>query len=295
MRPPRVALGLILAATLAHVIGHAEAPAAGPTFDVVSVKPSPPQTGGLVFRINAVTQRPDGGVTIAQAIVQLLIASAYPGTDLNDMVGLPAWAADDRYDISATASLSSPTNDDRVAMMRAMLADRFRLLAHTEHREVSSFDLVLARDDGKLGPNLTPSDVDCEALAAARRAAAEEARRNGTPPPPPTRFDPNAPPPCAMFGTPTGFRGDMSIDALASMLRGQAGRVVVNKTGLRGTYRVSLTFSRALGRGPDVAPLPDDGPSVFTAVREQLGLKLDPSRTERDVLVIDRLERPTEN
>ena len=71
---------------------------------------------------------------------------------------------------------------------------------------------------------------------------------------------------------------------------------MVNKTDLRGTYRLNLTFVRALNpNGLDVAPSPDDGPSVFTAVREQLGLKLDSSRTERNVLVIDRLERPTEN
>ena len=106
MRPPRVALGLILAATLAHMIGHAQVPAAGPTFDVVSIKPSPPQTGDPVFRINAVTERPDGGVTIAQAIVQLLIASAYPGTDLNDMVGLPRGRR-------TTATTSAPRHRSR--------------------------------------------------------------------------------------------------------------------------------------------------------------------------------------
>ena len=108
--------------------------------------------------------------------------------------------------------------------------------------------------------------------------------------------DPNVPPPCAISATPTGFKGDLTIDALASMLRGPSGRPVVNKTDLRGTYRLNLTFVRALNpNGLDVAPSPDDGPSVFTAVREQLGLKLDSSRTERNVLVIDRLERPTEN
>jgi len=297
MRTPRVALGLLLvaAATRGAVIGQAQAPAAGPTFDVVSIKPSPPQTGPT-FRLNVLTQRPDGGVTIAQTPVALLITRAHPGTNVADMVGLPAWASREFYDISATASMPSPTNDDRMAMMRAMLADRFRLLAHSERREVPTFDLVLARDDGKLGPGLAPSDVDCEALAAARRAAVEAARQNGAPPPPPAPFDPNAPPPCAMSGTPTGFKGDMTIDALASMLRGPSGRLVMNKTGLRGTYRLNLTFASALGAGGlDVAPSPDDGPSVFTAVQEQLGLKLDPSRTQRDVLVIDRLERPTEN
>jgi uncharacterized protein (TIGR03435 family) len=98
-----------------------------------------------------------------------------------------------------------------------------------------------------------------------------------------------------MIGRPNGVRGEMTIANLASMLRTPAGRVVVDKTGLRGWYRVTLAFDFAaypeLAR---VAPS-DDAPSVFTAVREQLGLRLEPSRTERDVLVIDRLERPTEN
>jgi uncharacterized protein (TIGR03435 family) len=87
----------------------------------------------------------------------------------------------------------------------------------------------------------------------------------------------------------------LTIGNLASMLRTPAGRVVVDKTGLRGWYRVTLTFDfAAYPQLARVAPS-DDAPSVFTAVREQLGLRLEPSRTERDVLVIDRVERPTGN
>ena len=98
--------------------GYAQAPPAGPTFDVVSIKPSPPQTGPT-FRVNILTPRPDGGVTLTQTPVALLITRAYAGTNVADMVGLPAWASREFYDISATASMSSPTNDDRAAMMRA--------------------------------------------------------------------------------------------------------------------------------------------------------------------------------
>jgi len=128
MRITRVAPGLLLAVASSHGVttARAQAPAAAPAFDVVSIKPSPPQTG-QTFRLNVLTQRPDGGVTIAQTSVALLITRAYPGANVADMVGLPAWASREFYDISATASMSSPTNDDRAAMMRAMLADRFRL------------------------------------------------------------------------------------------------------------------------------------------------------------------------
>jgi len=83
---------------------------------------------------------------------------------------------------------------------------------------------------------------------------------------------------------------------LARMLRAAAGREVVDKTGLNGSYRVTLHYDRMASlRGPDTAASPAAAPSVFTAVQEQLGLKLESSRAPRDVLVVDRLERPTEN
>ena len=85
-----------------------------------------------------------------------------------DMVGLPDWATRDFYDVSATASLSSVTGAARLAMLRAMLADRFRLVTHFERREVPSFDLAVARGDGRLGSGLTPIDVDCDAVAESR-------------------------------------------------------------------------------------------------------------------------------
>ena len=92
------------------------------------------------------------------------------------------------------------------------------------------------------------------------------------------------------------MEGEATMVTLSEMLRVSSGRFVVDKTGLSGTYRVKLTFDLfATMRGPGAPPPSDDVPSVFTAVREQLGLRLDPSRTDRDVLVIDRLERPTEN
>jgi uncharacterized protein (TIGR03435 family) len=85
-----------------------------------------------------------------------------------------------------------------------------------------------------------------------------------------------------------------TIEALVRLLRQPAGRVVVDKTGLTGSYQIALTFDRMAGlRGPDTAP--DAAPSVFTALQEQLGLKLESSRAIRDVLIIDHIERPTEN
>ncbi len=178
-------------------------------------------------------------------------------------------------------------------MLRAMLAGRFQLKVHIEQREQPVFDLVLARKDGKLGPGLTSSDANCD-----------------TPPAPSTeRADLSAPPPpCTvrMVGAmlradkqgPLGdlMEGNTSMDRLADALRISAGRVVVNKTGLSGSYRIAMNYDMMGGRRPrSVDPSLDAGPSVFTAVQEQLGLKLEPSKAQRDALVIDRLERPTPN
>lgn len=290
MRTPRVALALI-ATALAHAAGHAQAPAQGPTFDVVSIKPNVPQGDQRAFP--GMLQQLNGSLTMTRVTARLILSAAYPLA--NNMAGLPDWASRDLFDINATSTLTTTTADDRLTMMRAMLADRFHLLAHMERREVPTFDLLLARADGRLGPGLTRPDLDCDILAKARQAEAAEALKRGTVSPPPS-FDPNTRPVCSSFLTPTGIVGDMTMDTLASLLRPASGRPVVNKTGLAGIYRMNMMFTRnPASDAPSVAPTTaDDALSVFTAVRE-LGLTLEPSRTERDVLVVDRLERPTEN
>jgi uncharacterized protein (TIGR03435 family) len=253
-----------------------------------------------------VNERPDGGFTMTNFLVGMFIARAYPPMVPAVIVGLPAWAMSERYDVSATSTLARATAEDRIAMLRAMLADRFKLAAHVEKREQPAYELLLARSDGKLGPGLTRVEADCDAKGAADRAAAEAARAAGTPPPPYQRPDFNAPPPSCTLRTVGAFvrkqpddllEGETSMDNLATALRFPVGRLVVNKTGVPGSYRVRMTFNMmAALRGPDVtAPAPDAGPAIFTAIQEQLGLKLQSSRASRDALIIDRLERPTEN
>jgi uncharacterized protein (TIGR03435 family) len=297
---------LLIVATTAGVFAQA---GAGPTFEVVSIKRNIPQPG--VFNASQ-NQRPDGGFTMVNGRIMNLIARAYPNVVFlpTDVVGLPGWATSDGYDISATSTLKEATADDRAAMMRAMLAERFKLAAHVEPREHPVFDLVFARDDKRLGPGLTKIDTDCAAVNAARTA---EAARSG-PPPPQTPDFKSPPPPCFLrtigaalrdrFGDGQGRAGDLmegelTMDGLATALRISSGRLVVDKTGLPGSYRVRMNFDMRPPRlGPDVTPPADTAdaiPSVFTAVREQLGLKLESSKTIRDTLIIDRLERPTEN
>ena len=87
----------------------------------------------------------------------------------------------------------------------------------------------------------------------------------------------------------------MTMETLARMLRASAGRPIVDKTGLKGSFRVKVEFDRFLAGGPEVTPSSNGLPTVFSALPAQLGLKLEASKAEQDVLVIDRLERPTGN
>jgi uncharacterized protein (TIGR03435 family) len=285
--------GPLMAVATASVLAQAPPPAAaGPTFEVVSIKRNTSNALGS----NGSSERPDGGFTLLNIPVITLIARAYAVGVPADYVGRPAWANTERYDVVATSSLSKPTQEQRAAMMRAMLADRFKLQVHVENREEAVYNLVVARSD-RLGPNLKPVDVDCEAKVAADRAAADAARAAGAPPPPREFSVFGGPPPlCSIRMMGDRIDGGAKIEFLTMWLRQAAGRPIVDKTGLTGYYTVTLTYDRMAGlRGPDAAPAADAAPSVFTAVQEQLGLKLEPARVSRQTLVIDRLERPTEN
>src|SRR5262245_63865342 len=278
------------AALIVIAAGFLAVHAQGPTFDVVSIKLN---TGGIVPGNTALPiQRPDGSLVLKNVSVNALIARAYPGLE---MTGLPDSVRSERYDVSTTSTLTTATAEDRAAMMRAMLADRFKLVAHVEQREQDVYNLVLARKDGRLGSGLQKSDADCT-----------------TPPPQQSGERPDftkPPPTCTirMLGSPVRVdkqaalgdlvEGEATMQILASALRNLgAGRPVVDKTGLSGSYRIRMNFDMRATIQPPRADQPlSDVATMFTAVQEQLGLKLEPSKAMRDVLVIDRLERPTPN
>jgi uncharacterized protein (TIGR03435 family) len=164
----RIANVAAVMAVAASVIVFAQ----GPTFDVVSIKRN---TGGMVRgNFAPPIYRPDGSLTLKNVPVNTLIARAYPDTDI---VGLPDWARTERYDVATTSTLITATAEDRIAMLRAMLADRFQLQVHIEQREQQVFDLVLARKDGKLGQGLTPSDVNCDHTRCKREADSASVNR----------------------------------------------------------------------------------------------------------------------
>ena len=217
-------------------------------------------------------------------------------------------AIDQRYDLVATASIPDATAAERATMLRAALADRFQLVVHFEKLEQATYDLVAARRDGRLGPGLTRTEADCAAADRAALAAAGAA----TPAPPRGLPEFKAPPPACTFrivqapmrdrfGDGQGAQGDLlegegTIAMFARALLMGTGRPVIDKTNLAGSYRVKMNFDSAAARRPPEVVAPDNaGPSVFSAVQEQLGLKLEASKTLTETLVIDRLERPTEN
>jgi uncharacterized protein (TIGR03435 family) len=204
---------------------------AGPAFDAVSIRRN---TSGSLN--SSVSERPDGGLTVINVPVGTLIARAYPPAIPIDMVGLPPWAMSERYDVRTTSSLRGATLEQRQAMLRAMLAERFRLTVRVESRPQRGYELVFARGDGRLGPGIVRSSTDC----AAQVAAAAEARKSGVPAP---RVDMKGPvPPCIVRVTDEGLEGDTTLAGLAILLRRNP---CINETdGPQSTRRVRLDSTR---------------------------------------------------
>jgi uncharacterized protein (TIGR03435 family) len=170
-------------------------------------------------------------------------------------------------------------------MLRALLAERFKLKVHTETRERPVYQLLVARADGRLGSRLTKSTVDCQALGA---------RAGGAPASPPQ--SPTGRPVCGLRMGPGIFSGgNVSMTGFANALSKFAGRPVVDKTGLAGNWDLEVEYLPEQIPNLNGAPAPvnPDAPSLFTALQEQLGLKLEAQRGGVDILVIDSVERPT--
>jgi uncharacterized protein (TIGR03435 family) len=275
-----------------------EAPADNATFEVASVKAN--KSGDNRIGIGFA---PGGRFRATNVPLRELISAAY-GTPQPlaafQITGGPKWMDSDRFDIVAKAPGDPQPGPNgppaaMFAMLRNLLAERFQLRVHRETKEVPIYSLVLARADGKLGPQLRPTATDCAALMAA-------ARGRGAPPPPPA---PGERVPCGMRMFPGNLSGGSSSMAqLTNVLARFVNRTVVDKTGLTGNYDLVLHWTpdqmpQGRGDAPPGAPalpaIDPNGPSIFTAVQEQLGLKLDSARGPVDVLVIDRVEHPTED
>ena len=248
----------------------------GRTFDVASIKRNVSNT---VRGSGMAAPQPGGRFVGIGVTLRRLIGEAY---DM-DVDGGPDWIASDRFDVNATAE-GNPTPTQIRLMLRPLLADRFKLKVHTEARERPVFEMRLVRDDGRLGSGLKQSDAKC----------AEEARN----------FFPGQlgfPPPCGDYrlGAGTFVARGLTLTGLAQMLSGITGRPVINRTGRDEAFDIEMKWSSdsgLTGIPRDAAganTLTADGLTLFTALREQLGLRLDSSRGAVEVLVVDHAEPPT--
>ena len=218
------------------------------------------------------------------------------------MSGGPAWLTGDRFDVEATAGSDIPGPGVertllKMRMLQTLLAERFKLKVHHETREGPIYSLVLVNRDGRLGPQLRRSDVDCNAIFARGRASAAAA----PPPPPPGPPALGQVPVCGIQVVIGGLRiVSQSLAEIARLLSRATGRLVVDRTSLGGLFDLSLDFDPSglpgFDRPPGAPPLDfSDKPSMFSALQEQAGLKLEGGRGPIDILVIDAVERPVEN
>ena len=258
-------------------------PAAPAVFEAAIVKPNASgQTGTEVGR------RPGGRLVAVNATPVRLLRYAYAVQDYQ-VVGLPAWASSERFDITATMSGEPPRvpgpDDPLLVAMRALLAERFKLVTHRDTRELDSYALVRAGRDGKSGPALRPSAQDCpEALTKARLGGAPAVDANGAPL-------------CGIRDATAGRlrAGGTSMLLFVNFLAARLGRAVLDRTGLDGYWDLELAYSDSQ---PGVLPAAGvqsadpNAPSLFTALQEQLGLKLEATRAPFEVVVVDRIERP---
>jgi uncharacterized protein (TIGR03435 family) len=244
----------------------ASASSSSPAFDVAAIRPNPGDTTGHSHIWSSAS---DGNFKAQNVTAMELIRYAY-GMPETRISGGPGWMRTAKFDLEAK---SDPAVDARLKaldsaaarelkqhMLQALLADRFALKVHQETRELPIYALVVAKG----GPRFQPSTI------------------NGT-----TINNGNA------YIMVTG--SDHTIALLAEQLSRTLGRVVVDKTGLDGRYELTLKWSPDEAAAGPGGPSADAGPSIFTAIQEQLGLRLESGKGPIPILVVDHLEKPSEN
>jgi uncharacterized protein (TIGR03435 family) len=255
------------------------------TFDAASIKPNTAAQGIVVN-----TFLSGGRYVATRATLRRILGVAYQPLLASQIVGGPDWINSAAFDIAAKAQ-GNPSSQTLRMMLRALLSDRFQLRTHMEARETDVYALVPAKSDGAHGPQFQPATIDCSS------------RRDDAPPlneVPPAR--PSAE--CGFLTSSRVVRKDDGTNAATLLIAAKGvtttelaaylstlapvGRIVVDQTAWSGAYDVNLTFEGGGGSMQNAS-------AIFTALPEQLGLRLQPVRRPVDVLVIDHVERPTED
>jgi uncharacterized protein (TIGR03435 family) len=237
---------------------------ASASFEVATIKPSKPDAPGKAFRVQGRT------FSTLNTTLSDIVSMAY-GLHARQLTGAPAWIETEKYDLSGQPDQpGTPSLDQWKLMVQKLVADRFKLAFHRDKKELSVYALVV----DKAGPKLTKNDSD----------------PNGLP---------------ALFFRGLGIlpvRNATMGEFAGTMQAGVLDRPVVDQTKLEGRYDFTLTWTpdetQFGGLGVRVPPPADNAaapPGLFTAIQEQLGLKLEATKLPTDVLVIDRVEKPTEN
>ena len=274
---------LWLAGVLSSVTNGAHAQTAD-VFDAASIKP---RTGE---RATSAPSAPDRLVR-ADTTLRDLIRFAFNVQEFQ-IEGGPAWIGSSRFDVNAKAPSAPSGTDGMRRLVRRLLADRFALRARIAPREMTTYDLLVARSDGRLGEKLRRSSLDCEAVMASGAATADDRARCDL------RFRPKM---ADIGGRPGIYSMTLMLQGvrlarLAALLENEVERPIIDKTGLDGTCDLELEFAPQ-GRRPAGLPGPpspvSDGPPLGTALQERLGLKLESTRGAVPVVVIERAELPS--
>ena len=283
-----IALGwMALAMPVSGQVLHASG--ARPSFAVASVRPSGPGNDMSIHNVRA-----DSFVARGMTVREIVLF-AYGIAFDREVSGGPAWMGSDRFDIAAKpdeaeiAALDKLSSDDRDEQMRlrvqSLLADRFQLKVSFVKKELPVYDLVVAK-----------GGLKCAKIESVNPFAKMPTPRFGwnampPPPPPPPGYTPPAPDEARALAQTMHMRTQywpfwLAVTALEHQPELE-GRTVVDKTGLEGSYDCEATWSRAGSEGP--------GPSFFTAIQEQMGLKLELSKGMVETVVIEHVERPSAN
>ena len=271
--PKLAVLSLIAGATL--TAQQVQPPAAGETasFELTSVK----QNISGSERTSTRGGQPNGSWSATNVRLKAVVARAYEVREFQ-IAGGPDWVNFDRFDIEGRGSEGTPARQ-RFPMLRRLLADRFKLVTHIEMREQPVYLLMLARPDGRLGPQLKRATLPCASQTAVTPQSG----------------------PSANCGVDTSVNDRLStilatgepIDRIAAALANYAvNRAVINRTGLEGAFDAELRFTPE-GTALAATNRSDEALSIFTAVQEQLGLKLQSDRGPVPFVVIDSVQRPS--
>jgi uncharacterized protein (TIGR03435 family) len=277
----------LAAVTLASaVVSEAQSPLVRSGFDVATIKPAANANG------QSLLQATPGRLRMTNLTLRRLILNAY-GVQDYQLSGDPSWLASEHYDIQATAAGNTSVQQMEGPMLQVLLEERFKLTLHRETRQLPVYDLAVPKGGAKLQ---TSKEGSCTPYL-----------EDSAPPPAAAPGQPNRNY-CGLHLTVSGLNRALdgkgvTVAALAANLSrnytSDLGRTVIERTGLTGTFDVHLTWSidpLAGPAAPDTASPPDlAGPSLFTALQDQLGLRLESAKGPVEVLVIDHIEKPSEN